>query len=117
MQVLDEVFQFSDPPMYNAIRIPSLLVARIRHLLSPLLVQKDEYGIPVFFWYHRDVFDAIVNTYLQPEDQPPTELFYLCNRNLAELFGADDKVTSFEKNQFRKNSSLISLRVDEIMPV
>ncbi|KAJ8320337.1 hypothetical protein KUTeg_001924 [Tegillarca granosa] len=59
--VLTEVFAYHTPP-YR--RIPSLLLVRIRYDIMSYLSEKEVDETRVFFWYHRQFFEAARNRYL-----------------------------------------------------
>lgn len=59
--VLTEVFAYHTPP-YR--RIPSLLLVRIRHDIISYLSEKEVDETRVYFWYHRQFFEAARNRYL-----------------------------------------------------
>jgi len=63
-EVLEEVFQFVDPPLNSVIRVPQMFVAQLRHRLGWLLHLVYDYGIPVFYWTHRTVADTVRKRYL-----------------------------------------------------
>ena len=63
-EVLEEVFQFVDPPLNTVIRVPQMFVARLRHQLGWLLHLVYDYGIPVFYWSHRQFADTVRRRYL-----------------------------------------------------
>jgi len=63
-EVLDEVFQFIDPPLSNVIRVPQMFIAQLHHQLAWLLYLAYDYGIPAFFWSHHQFADAVRQRYL-----------------------------------------------------
>jgi len=63
-EVLDEVFQFVDPPLNTVIRVPQMFVAQLRHELGWFLHLVYDYGIPVFYWAHHQFADAVRKRYL-----------------------------------------------------
>lgn len=99
-EVLEEVFQFTDPAS-SAIRCPQLLIARLRFRLGELLVHVDDYGIPVFYWHDNCVDSAIVKRYLKDGAQN-NEVHHYCNRVLADLFfqnGSIEKTLNLRKRK------------------
>ena len=62
--VLREVFHFIDPPLSTVIRVPQMFIANLRYLLGNLLALSYDYGIPVFYWPHKQLADIIRNRYL-----------------------------------------------------
>jgi len=63
-EVLEEVFQFIDPPLNTVIRVPQMFIAQLRHDLAWFLHLVHDYGIPVFYWTHRQFADAVKKRYL-----------------------------------------------------
>ena len=63
-EVLEEVFQFVDPPLNTVIRVPQMFVAQLRHYLGWFLYLVHDYAIPVFYWAHRQIADAVKKRYL-----------------------------------------------------
>jgi len=63
-EVLEEVFQFIDPPLNTVIRLPQMFLAQLRHELGWFLHLVYDYGIPVFYWAHHQFADAVRKRYL-----------------------------------------------------
>jgi len=63
-EVLEEVFQHTDPPLRTVIRVPQLFFAKLRYQLGWFLTLVYDYGIPVFYWAHRQFADVVRNRYL-----------------------------------------------------
>ena len=79
--VLNEVYQYHEPPLEGVIRIPSLLWSRLEHALKEYICERRVDGKVVLAWYHRQFWEAAEMRYLQPESQKK-----LLHKNLAELF-------------------------------
>jgi len=62
--VLEEVFQFVDPPLNTVIRVPQMFIAQLRHELGWFLHLVYDYGIPVFYWAHHQFADVVRKRYL-----------------------------------------------------
>ena len=62
--VLDEVFKQVDPPLKEVIRVPQMLVAKLRYQLGWFLHLVYDHGIPVFYWTHRQIADTVRKRYL-----------------------------------------------------
>jgi len=62
--VLEEVFQHVDPPLNTVIRVPQMFVAKLRHQLGSCLSLVYDYGVPVFYWTHRQFADVVRKRYL-----------------------------------------------------
>ena len=52
-QVLNEVYQYHNPPAEAIVRIPPLLWARISYDMKEYLTEREVDGKTVIFWYHR----------------------------------------------------------------
>ncbi|KAL3862495.1 hypothetical protein ACJMK2_008455 [Sinanodonta woodiana] len=63
--VLNAVFEIHVPPFR---RIPPLLWVRIRHDISQYFVDKEVDAVRVFFWYHRQFFEASQSRYMKNAD-------------------------------------------------
>ena len=62
--VLGEVFEHVEPPLSTIIRVPELYIAKLRHQLGWFLHLVYEYGVPLFYWAHRQFADAVKKRYL-----------------------------------------------------
>jgi len=62
--VLDEVFRYVDPPLKTVVRVPQMFVAKLRYQLGWFLRLVYDYGIPVFYWAHRQFADVVNKRYL-----------------------------------------------------
>ena len=65
--VLNEVYQYWDPPDKSLLRIPALLWKRIRYTISDYLVEQHADGKTVFAWYHRQFIESARKIYLADE--------------------------------------------------
>ena len=65
--VLNEVYQYWDPPNKGLLRLPALLWKRIRYELSDYLVEQHADGKTVFAWYHRQFIESARAIYLKDE--------------------------------------------------
>ena len=63
-EVLDEVFQFIDPPLNTVIRVPQMFIGQLRLELGWFLRLVHDYGVPVLYWAHRQFADAVRKRYL-----------------------------------------------------
>jgi len=63
-EVLEEVFQFADPPLSTAVRCPQMFIAQLRYELGWFLHLVYDYGIPVFYWAHQQFADVVRKRYL-----------------------------------------------------
>ncbi|KAL5018770.1 hypothetical protein ScPMuIL_004492 [Solemya velum] len=62
-KVLDEVYQYHDPPVKGIVRIPPVLWARIRHEIGDYLVERLTHGKDTLTWYHRQFVEAASDRY------------------------------------------------------
>ena len=65
--VLNEVYQYWDPPDESLVRIPALLWKRIRHEISDYLVEQHADEKTVLAWYHRQFIENARSIYLGDE--------------------------------------------------
>lgn len=78
-EVLNDVYQYWDPPVKGIIRIPSLLWKRIRHFIDDYIVEQQADGMTVLVWYHRQFIESANERYVTHQ---ATKLHYI----LAEFF-------------------------------
>ena len=68
--VIDDVYQYWDPPVEGVVRLPNLLWARIRHDIDEFLTERQADGKTVIAWYHRQFWEAAKSQYLSdPEER------------------------------------------------
>ena len=80
--VLNDVYDYHDPPLPGAIRIPPLLWSRIKYEISEYLVQKVLINKKVVSdWYHRKFREVAYNKYCLLLDRV-AEL----NKHLADIY-------------------------------
>ena len=65
--VLNDVYEYWDPPVEGIIRLPPLLWKRIRYQLEEYLVERQADGAIVLNWYHRQFAEAAFQRYLSDE--------------------------------------------------
>ena len=63
-EVLDDVYQYWDPPLQGVIRIPSLLWKRIRQYIDDYIVEQQAQGMIVLRWYHRQFIESATKRYV-----------------------------------------------------
>lgn len=63
-EVLNDVYQYWDPPMKGVVRIPSLLWKRILHFISDYIVEHLSGGVTVLVWYHRQFIESATARYV-----------------------------------------------------
>ena len=67
--VIDDVYQYWDPPVEGVVRLPNLLWARIRHDIEEFLTERQADGKTVIAWYHRQFWEAAQSHYLSKPDE------------------------------------------------
>ncbi|CAH1796820.1 unnamed protein product [Owenia fusiformis] len=65
--VLNDVYQYHNPPIEGIVRIPPLLWTRIHHDLKEYLIERQSYGKTTVFWYHRQFIEVARERYTQGE--------------------------------------------------
>ncbi len=78
--VLNDVYQYWDPPMKGVVRIPSLLWKRILHFISDYVVEHLSGGATVMVWYHRQFIESAMDRYVNENTK------ILLHARLAEFF-------------------------------
>ncbi len=63
-EVLNDVYQYWDPPTKGVVRIPSLLWKRIHHFISDYIVEQLSGGATVMVWYHRQFIESAMARYV-----------------------------------------------------
>lgn len=62
--VIDDVYQYWDPPVEGVVRLPNLLWARIRNDIDEFLTERQADGKTVITWYHRQFWETAQSQYL-----------------------------------------------------
>lgn len=92
--VLNEVYQYHDPPLPDIIRVPPLMWSRLQYDVSEYLVERQADGKTVISWYHRVFWEAAEERYLHFNSK------IRLHSSLAEIFRKDDgfkKTITLEK--------------------
>ena len=63
-EVLDDVYQYWDPPFPGIIRIPTILWKRIRHYIEDYIVEQQADRMTVLKWYHRQFIESATERYV-----------------------------------------------------
>ena len=79
-EVLDDVYQYWDPPVKGIVRIPPLLWKRISYDIGDYIVKQQADGMTVLQWYHRQFTETAENRYLGNEAEQ------MCHSLLATYF-------------------------------
>nr|XP_006821226.1 PREDICTED: NACHT and WD repeat domain-containing protein 1-like [Saccoglossus kowalevskii] len=102
-EVLDDVYQHWSPPNPHVVRIPPILLARLKYDLQEYLVNRHSDGKTVMVLYHRQFIETARNKYLhsdgkQDRHQVMAEFFLgkwsNGTRKRKETLNADRKVSS-----------------------
>lgn len=67
--VIDDVYQYWDPPVEGVVRLPNLLWARIRHDIDEFLTERQANGKTVIAWYHRQFWEAAQTQYFSDPNE------------------------------------------------
>ena len=62
--VINDAYQYWDPPILDIIRIPQLLWKRVRYDISEFLAERQADGKTVLSWYHRQFIETARERYL-----------------------------------------------------
>jgi len=100
-KVLDDVYQYWDPPVEGIVRIPPLLWKRIKHAIDSYLTRKQADGKMVLVWYHRQFIETAHKCYIGNQQERQS-----CHRLLATYFkgtwsGGKPKPVSLTHRQLR----------------
>ena len=68
-RVLDSVYQYWDPPILGILRLPPLILKRIKYEITDFMVERMADGKAVLAWYHRQFFETASQRYLLPSDK------------------------------------------------
>ncbi|ELT94035.1 hypothetical protein CAPTEDRAFT_111244, partial [Capitella teleta] len=80
-EVLNEVYKYHDPPLQEAIRIPSLMWARLQDELQQYLIERLVDSKTVMAWYHRQFWEAATERFLST-----AEIKKEFHRRMAEMY-------------------------------
>lgn len=67
--VIDDVYQYWDPPVEGVVRLPNLLWARVRHDIDEFLTERQANGKTVIAWYHRQFWEAAQAQYFSDPNE------------------------------------------------
>ena len=67
-EVLNDVYQYWDPPVDTIVRIPASLWKRIHYDIEEFLVERQADGKTVVAWYHRQFWETAQDRYLNSSD-------------------------------------------------
>ena len=63
-EVLNDVYQYWDPPVKGVVRIPSSVWKRLRYDVAEFTVERQSGGKTVIAWYHRQFIETAKRRYL-----------------------------------------------------
>ena len=63
-EVLNDVYQYWDPPVKGVVRIPSSVWKRLRYDINEFTAERQSYGKTVISWYHRQFIETAERRYL-----------------------------------------------------
>ncbi|XP_072034434.1 NACHT domain- and WD repeat-containing protein 1-like [Amphiura filiformis] len=79
--VMNDVYQYWDPPVETVVRIPPSLWKRMRHDIEEFFVERQAVGKRVVSWYHRQFWEASEERYLKKDTNKVDR-----HRLLAEMY-------------------------------
>ncbi|XP_063447169.1 NACHT domain- and WD repeat-containing protein 1-like [Mytilus trossulus] len=62
-EVLNDIYRYHNPPVPGIVRMPPVLVARIRYDLREYIVERRSFGKTTLNWYHRQFFETAHGRY------------------------------------------------------
>ena len=83
-EVLDEVYQYHNPPVEGIVRIPPVTWARIRHSIEEYITERSSQGKTTLYWYHRQFIEAAEDRYTQDNFRK------VLHGNLASLYQSEN---------------------------
>lgn len=105
-EVLDDVYQYWDPPMKRTVRIPSLVWKRIRYYIQDYIVEQQSDGMTVLAWYHRQFNESAAVRYLS-HDHTSTCLHRVLSEYFEGVWGNSKgkSVTLTHRNLFLEDAN------------
>nr|XP_006817837.1 PREDICTED: NACHT and WD repeat domain-containing protein 1-like [Saccoglossus kowalevskii] len=101
-EVLDDVYQYWDPPTETIVRVPPLLWKRARYDIDEYLVERQAGGKTVLAWYHRQFIEATQKRYLN-KNTKATRHYLLAEYFLGSFAGEIHKpITLTKRNKTLK---------------
>lgn len=77
-EVIDDVYQYWDPPVEGVVRLPNLLWARIRHDISEFFVERQADKKTIVTWYHRQFWESAELRYLSDRQEKVSRHALMC---------------------------------------
>ncbi|XP_063446187.1 uncharacterized protein LOC134725872 isoform X2 [Mytilus trossulus] len=85
-EVLDDIYRYHNPPVPGIVRMPPVLVARIRYDLREYIVERRSFGKTTLNWYHRQFIETAHGRYATGSAGK------ILHKVLAEYFIANDGI-------------------------
>ncbi|CAF1388492.1 unnamed protein product, partial [Didymodactylos carnosus] len=82
-QVMNEIFIHHDPPLANALHIPSLICHSLLYSIKQYITRKRIQDKNVISWYHRKFFEASTKRYQHLKD--------ICHQYFIDLYSSDNE--------------------------
>lgn len=76
--VIDDVYQYWDPPVEGVVRLPNLLWARIRHDIDEFFVERQADRKTIVTWYHRQFWESAELRYLSDRKERISRHTLMC---------------------------------------
>ncbi|XP_022103450.1 NACHT domain- and WD repeat-containing protein 1-like isoform X2 [Acanthaster planci] len=110
-EVLNDVYQYWDPPAENIVRTPPSLWKRIHYDVSEFLSERQSGGKTVVAWYHRQFIEAADDRYLSRE-----EIVSARHQLLAEMFLGSYSVGTVRPITLHKRKKVFSDADRQVAP-
>lgn len=85
-EVLDDLYRYHNPPVPGIVRMPPVIVARIRYDLREYIVERRSFGKTTLNWYHRQFIETAHTRYATGNAGKKL------HKVLAEYFMANDGI-------------------------
>ncbi|CAD5124090.1 DgyrCDS12393 [Dimorphilus gyrociliatus] len=85
-QVLNELFQYHDPPYEGIVRFPQFIIIRLLGELRDYLSERSSFKRTTIAWYHKQFKIAALERYTSDKE------FFRLNDQLAQYFMIQDQV-------------------------
>ncbi|UJR33443.1 hypothetical protein I4U23_020888 [Adineta vaga] len=104
--VLNEIYAYHDPPIPNAVHIPSLLCQSLLYSIKEYLSQKRIHDKHILSFYHRKFSEATTKRYEHLRKQ--------CHEHLIEIYG-NDQTTYKRTITLKKRNNMIINDADRLI--
>ncbi|XP_071493290.1 NACHT domain- and WD repeat-containing protein 1-like [Diadema antillarum] len=96
-EVLNDVYQYWDPPVTGVVRIPSSVWKRLRYDISEFVVERQAGGKTVLAWYHRQLIETANRRYLGDAETKESRHGLLADMFLGEYSNGAIKPIRLER--------------------